>query len=91
MLGGKFLCGPGGTLGVPKGVSGSLGGALLELLGQRKIIEKPLVFIAFSQYAVQGGASNIALGPSVGALRPQGWPERSQGAPGEPPRVPKLD
>ena len=52
----------GGTLGVPKGVLGSLGGALLELLGQREIIEKPLVFIAFSQCGAPGGASERALG-----------------------------
>ena len=35
------LGGPWGTLGIPKGVSVSLWEAFLELLGQRKIIEKP--------------------------------------------------
>ena len=35
------LGGPWGTLGIPKGVSVSLWEVFLELLGQRKIIEKP--------------------------------------------------
>jgi hypothetical protein len=46
---------------VPKGILGSLGGALLELLGQREIIEKPFVFIDFSQCGAPGGASERAL------------------------------
>ncbi len=52
----------GGTLGMPKGVLGSLGGALLEVLGQREFIEKPLVFIAFSHCGSPGEASERALG-----------------------------
>ena len=54
--------GPWGDPGVPKGVLGSLGGPLLELLGQREIIEKPPVFIAFSQCGSPGEASERALG-----------------------------
>ena len=62
VLGGR-LGGPWGDPGVPKGVSGSLEGALLELLGQRKIIEKTLCFIAFSQCGVPGGGQRELWDP----------------------------
>ena len=84
-------------------VSGSLGGLLLELLGQRKIIEKPQVFIAFSQCGVSGGTSERALGPSGGRGEvpwgPRGHqrepresqesPQRGSGGVAGPPRAPR--
>ncbi len=65
------LGGPQGSQGGSWGASGVPFGALFGLVGQRKIIEKPLVFVVFLQYGGSWGGLErelCDLGESGGVL-----------------------